>query len=128
MTLKERLQSAPGPSVRQTKLDDETIVYFRRIEESDYSLYEAALYDPSSGKVSDKQFASQRRRFLVLTLCAADGQLLFEKADELAGMDAQEAMFLHDEYKRLFPRPKTESVKSAEKKSVPVPDSDTHSA
>lgn len=128
MNLKERLQSGSGPSIQKTELNDGTVVFLRRIVESDYSLYESALYDPNTGKISEHQFVSQRRRLLVLTLCDYEGNLLFTKADELKSMDANEAIFLHDEYKRLFPRPKTESVKSAEKKSEPVPDSDTHSA
>jgi hypothetical protein len=127
-SLKERLQHGSGPSVQQTALADGTTVYLRRIQESQYAIYEAALYDPTTGKLSEKNFQSQRRRLLAMTLCDANGELLFEHPNELATMDAQEAMFLHDEYRRLFPRPTTESVKSAEKKSDPVPESDTPSA
>lgn len=127
-TLKERLQNGSGPSVRETELLDGTVVYFRRIGESDYAMYEADLYDPKTLKVTEERFQSQRRRLLMLTLCDEQGNLLFTEESELQGMDSQEAIFLRDEYDRLFPRPKTESVKSAEKKSDPVPESDTPSA
>jgi hypothetical protein len=103
-------------------------VFLRRLSEAEYSIYESELYDPVSGKITNERYASQRRRFLALTLCNASGERLVKDPEELAGMDPFEAIFLRDEYTRLFPRPKVASVAAIEKKSEAVPGSDTPAA
>jgi hypothetical protein len=94
-----------------------TTVYLRQISEFDWSQFEAAMFD-SDGKVIPAQFESQRRRLLVMTLCDANGSLLFKPTESalLNSMHSDEAAFLYDEYKRLFPRSKRPAIKSLEKK------------
>lgn len=114
----------PPVRVLSTELPDGTVVYLRRLTEVEYSLYEAELYDPTTGKVTEERFSSQRRRFLSRALANADGTPLVgdpKNSAQLESMDPFEAIFLRDEYDRLFPRPKSPSVKSLEKKSEPAP-------
>ena len=113
----------PPIKVLSTELPDGTVVYLRRLTEVEYSLYEAELYDPATGKVTEERFSSQRRRFLARALSDEVGDRLVDPRDHarLESMDPFEAIFLRDEYDRLFPRPKSPSVKSLEKKSEPAP-------
>lgn len=125
MSLLKRLTSPQGPQIQSTELADGTVVYLRRVQEGEYSIYESELFDPKTGSATPERFQSQRRRFLALCLCDEQGNKLTEDPRTLATMDPGEAIFLRNEYDRLFPRPKARKVEALEKKSDPVLDSDT---
>ncbi len=121
MNIRERLLNPPI-RIEPVELDADTTLYLRPIKESDFSVMESEIFDPVTGKTIPAKFEAQRRRLLSLALCDEYGKLLFEpnESPSLGGMDSDEAMFLHDEYRRLFPRQKRPPVKSLVKNSEPV--------
>lgn len=127
MSLLQRLITPKGPQVQSTELGDGTVVHLRRVLEGDYSVYESELFDPKSGTATPERFQSQRRRFLALCLCDEHGNRIVQNYTDLENMDPGEAVFLRNEYDRLFPRPRVRKVDALEKKSDPVLDSDTPS-